>query len=533
MRRLVGTLLGLAISLVPVSSALAKAGDLDPSFGNGGKATFSLSGGTTEGVNDLALQPDGEILATGSLDKPSNSDIATLRVTPQGTQDTTFGGAPGFSDLDFDASDDAGGLVVQPNGQIYVVGSTNTGPGGEKFVLARINQQGLLDTSFFPPTGFVTSKYTSLGSAGSTDLGAAAALQGNNVIVAGRSDVNNPGAFDFAVSRVNPGSGLDNSFGGSGGSFLDINNHSNDEAFSVAVQPDGKIVLGGGSNGSGSELIAAARFLPNGALDTSFGNGGKVTTPGTGGRLAIQPDGKIVLVGSENGDAVIWRLKPDGTPDNSFGGDGRTAVDFGGSQDSGSDVVLQPDGKILISGTKDNGSTSDFAAARLQPNGSLDTTFGNAGVSLVDISPGDAATSLVRQPDGKVVLAGFGGAVTPGGALLPRGDFALARLQGDPGGAAGKSAKCAGKKATIIGTNGPDKLKGTKKRDVIAGLGGKDTIKGLGGNDLICGGKGKDKLLGGPGNDKLLGQQGKDFLKGGPGKKDKLNGGAGKDVQKP
>jgi len=100
------------------------------------------------------------------------------------------------------------------------------------------------------------------------------------------------------------------------------------------------------------------------------------------------------------------------------------------------------------------------------------------------------------------------------------------------------AGRCAGRRATIVGTNGKDKLKGTKHRDVITAGGGKDTVKGMRGNDVICGGKGNDKLLGGPGNDKLrggngndklLGQAGRDQLKGGLGRKDKLNGGAGKD----
>jgi Ca2+-binding RTX toxin-like protein len=94
----------------------------------------------------------------------------------------------------------------------------------------------------------------------------------------------------------------------------------------------------------------------------------------------------------------------------------------------------------------------------------------------------------------------------------------------------GTGPPCAGKSATITGTNNADTLKGTPAADVIAGLGGNDVIKGLAGNDTICGGTGKDKLLGGAGNDKLLGQQGKDTLKGGAGK-DKLKGGPGKDVQ--
>ena len=87
--------------------------------------------------------------------------------------------------------------------------------------------------------------------------------------------------------------------------------------------------------------------------------------------------------------------------------------------------------------------------------------------------------------------------------------------------------KCKGKLATILGTDGADKLSGTPAADVIVPLGGNDKVSGLAGNDTICGGAGKDALKGGKGNDKLFGEAGKDTLKGGPGK-DKLEGGAGK-----
>jgi Ca2+-binding RTX toxin-like protein len=184
-----------------------------------------------------------------------------------------------------------------------------------------------------------------------------------------------------------------------------------------------------------------------------------------------------------------------------------------------------------------SGDDGDIGVARLQPNGSPDTTFGNGGIARVSVTPGDTGNTLALQPDGKIVVGG-----TSGSRVTPPFDgvLSLVRLQGDPGGSA--KGKCAGKKATVVGTNGKDKLKGTKKKDVISAGRGKDTVKGLGGNDLICGGKGKDKLVGGPGKDKLLGQQGndkllggpgKDTLKGGPGKKDKVNGGPGKDTEKP
>lgn len=113
-----------------------------------------------------------------------------------------------------------------------------------------------------------------------------------------------------------------------------------------------------------------------------------------------------------------------------------------------------------------------------------------------------------------------------------RGDETLDPLLGKARrGACLPRPRCAGKKATHVGTTVSDVMKGTAKRDVFAAAGGNDRIKGLGGNDIACGGKGNDILRGGDGNDKLLGQAGRDVLKGGPGT-DTLNGGKGRDTAK-
>jgi hypothetical protein len=105
-----------------------------------------------------------------------------------------------------------------------------------------------------------------------------------------------------------------------------------------------------------------------------------------------------------------------------------------------------------------------------------------------------------------------------------------AAIQGPCPQPAAPAPTCKGKPATIVGTDGVDKLSGTPAEDVIAALGGNDTASGLADNDVICGGAGKDTLKGGKGNDKLYGGVGKDTLRGGPGK-DKLKGGPGKDKQ--
>jgi Ca2+-binding RTX toxin-like protein len=157
------------------------------------------------------------------------------------------------------------------------------------------------------------------------------------------------------------------------------------------------------------------------------------------------------------------------------------------------------------------------------PGAALDT------MSLIRTTARDCATKLDAADDTNTAADFALGSGTPRNNSSAITETACAT---PGGGGAGSTPKptCAGKTATIAGTNGSETLAGTPAADVIAGLGGKDVIKGLAGNDVICGGAGKDRLLGGAGNDKLLGEAGKDTLKGGAGK-DKLKGGAGKDVQ--
>jgi uncharacterized delta-60 repeat protein len=533
--RLIGALAAIFV-LTWTGSAVAAAGDLDPSFGNGGKVV--IPDGNNSGAAQIDLQADGKVVAITTIRVGAANDFALFRTSAKGDLDPTFG-AGGVALQNVGGTDTASGLLIAPDQKIYATGTaTFSGPSRLNYSLARFTSQGQLDSSFAGGSGFFTTRYEPLG-AGDLDLAfAITRAPDGKVLVAGESNALNAGRRDFAVARASADGTLDSGFGGDGGTTVKIGGGTGDdaEANDVAVQGDGKVVLGGSRFGNGVDVV---RLSAGGSPDGSFANGaGQVSLPGMsqGGFLAIQPDGKLIVAGSDGVDAVVERLNPNGDPDSNFSGDGRATVDFG-STDFANDVALQPDGKIVIAGSAVSGDDGDIGVARLQPNGSPDTTFGNGGIARVSVTPGDTGNTLALQPDGKIVVGG-----TSGSRVTPPFDgvLSLVRLQGDPGGSA--KGKCAGKKATVVGTNGKDKLKGTKKKDVISAGRGKDTVKGLGGNDLICGGKGKDKLVGGPGKDKLLGQQGndkllggpgKDTLKGGPGKKDKVNGGPGKDTEKP
>ncbi len=214
-------------------------------------------------------------------------------------------------------------------------------------------------------------------------------------------------------------------------------------ASGVTLQGDGKIVVAGNATRDPGEHFALARYNPNGSLDTSFSGDGKQTTDfggfGQDGAtgVALQGNGKIVAVGSTgrhpSSDFALARYNPDGSLDTSFSGDGRQTTDFGGL-DTATGVALQGDGKIVVVG---RGDARDFALARYNPDGSLDTSFSGDGKQTTDFFGGiDEATGVALQGDGKMVVVG----------RARRRDFALARY--NPNGSLDTSFSGDGKQTT-------------------------------------------------------------------------------------
>src|SRR6266568_281258 len=207
-----------------------------------------------------------------------------------------------------------------------------------------------------------------------------------------------------------------------------------DHARAVAIQTDGKIVAAGKATNSrrGGEDFALARYNPNGTLDTTFGTGGKVTTDFAGDAdqafaLVLQTDGKIVAAGeatsSRRGeDFALARYNPNGTLDTTFGVGGKVTTDFAGNTDRAFGVALQTDGRIVAAGEATAGYRGeDFALARYNSNGTLDTTFGTGGKVITDFAGDtDRAFALALQTDGQIVAAGEAKTQT-------KEDFALAR----------------------------------------------------------------------------------------------------------
>jgi uncharacterized delta-60 repeat protein len=409
-------ILGLTIISAGTSSVQAADGSLDPTFGNGGIVTTDF-GDTVDFGNSATLQPDGKIVMAGYAGPELHFTVA--RYNADGTLDDTFDG-DGWVQANI-GNPYKGGIadvLLQPDGKILVGGQSFNGSNHD-FALLRYNSDGSPDASF-DVDGQVTTDF-----AGDEDYCYAIALQPDGkLLAAGRSL--KAGNFDFALARYNSDGSPDTSFG-TGGKMITDFAASDDWGMDVALQPDGKIVLIGTSN----EDFAVARYNPNGTPDATFGTAGKVTTDFGGSEgssaVVIQADGRIVVAGTAHrltADIALTRYNPDGSLDNTFGVNGKVTTDLAENNDFGAAIALQPDGKVLVAGQTGQGNTMPeiaFALARYNSDGSLDTTLNSMGWLSTSIGGiQDQATDMVLQPDGKAVVVG----VSANGANV---DFALVR----------------------------------------------------------------------------------------------------------
>jgi uncharacterized delta-60 repeat protein len=343
------------------------------------------------------------------------------RATP-GHLDPTFGG-DGKVLTRFEGGGAAFDMVIQPDGKVVAVG--RAGSPDVDWALARYTLHGKLDTTF-GRDGRVMTHFTR-----KFEFTPGVAVQENGKILA-------VGSLDakFVVARYRPNGVLDPAFGGEG-TVLTRFAGAEAGAAAAAIQTDGKIVALGTAESLAccphTAEFALARYNPDGTLDTTFSDNGKVTTPLSGeydfaSDLAIQTDGKIVAVGTGAGQFEIARYNADGTLDSTFAGHGFAFTDFTVGTDSASGVAIQPDGKIVVAGDAGGPGeyTSAFALARYNADGTLDTGFDGDGMVVTDFTvDDDGASGVAIQADGKIVAggsAGFNGASA---------SFALARYDAD------------------------------------------------------------------------------------------------------
>ncbi|MCC6280245.1 MAG: T9SS type A sorting domain-containing protein [Saprospiraceae bacterium] len=363
------------ICLFPLSSVFAQTGSLDDSFNGNGYVLSSILSNYNNVATHVAVQVDGKILAGIAVYGPGLDEYTVIqRYLEDGSLDQTFNGSGQIT-------------LKYPGKEVYLSDILNL-PNGKFLVAANIYNTN-------------NAHYT-------------------------------PALFRFLANGA-----LDAGFGTNGVmQQAAVNGYTEMQFAEVDVLPDGKLIVAGYiTPNEGAELCAVFRYQANGALDTGFhGDGIATVALGTNyvsvSTLVIDSNGKILIGGTYTGDTnydfMAIRMHANGTLDNGFNGDGIAIFALTDQDDQVTGMALQSDGKIVLGGyARDmpGVASTDFAVMRLTTDGNLDPTYSEDGSNIVSVGSGnDAAYTMVMQPDGKVVLAGYISNNT-GGA-----DFAMARF---------------------------------------------------------------------------------------------------------
>lgn len=425
------------LDLTPLDDRLTPgAGDLDPTFGDGGKVVLPLD--ASFHARATTLTADMRILIAGS----SADSFSVARITRDGQLDTTFA-TGGVATIRFDAYGPgtlatASAVLVRPDGRIVLLGTVSPGPGGpvaSTLGLARLNRDGTPDPTFGiagrATAGFVP---TTAGAFAETHrLNAAALLPDGRIVVAGGIQTVTPsgpggapvGTSAVAVARFLPDGRLDPAFGSEGrltASFTPTSN-TYSEANAVGLLPDGRVVAVGNADTGGSlQQVVALRLTSDGHFDPTFDDDGRAVVAIPGGQslaagLAVHPNGAISIAGSVVGGTYfgfVARLTPAGRLDPTFGGDGVADLPFpsgGFLGSSGAAILLQGDGRVVVAGQHYlTDGNYDLDVAQLESDGGVDATFGAAGLRTVAFDLGgtkaETVGSALLQADGGIVVAG-------------------------------------------------------------------------------------------------------------------------------
>jgi uncharacterized delta-60 repeat protein len=391
---LAGTLaLGLALGLGSVSAAAAgTAGSLDPAFGKGGVVLTNLglnaAGSQIQAVaTDAALLSNGDIVAAGNF--------GLVRYLPNGTLDTSFG-AGGLAQLPPNGIPSfRPGLAVQPDGKYVWAGEATAANGTNgAFAAVRFNANGTVDQAF-GTGGMATAAFPNSNVQGA---GTVLVQPDGKILLGGEVLPNMRAPADGALVRFNSNGTLDQTFG-SGGQVLSTATVGNITA--LGLDAAGDIFV----------LPAHAEVSPTGQLDSTV-TPAAITASSRGTGAAFLASGGYVLATSvvvtrNDTDIRVKRFNADGSvaaASAAFDFSGATGLDQ--ARDSVNGVAVQPNGQIVVGGAHFL-ATSPVGLARLNTDGSLDTTFGTGGTLTTTIQGNEAAQALLLQPDGKIIAVGF------------------------------------------------------------------------------------------------------------------------------
>lgn len=482
------------------SGAAAAPADLDRRFGGGdGIAEVTGPAGSLppEAAGRMAVGPHDEIFVLYSSYPPCDPpfdcrlELTVARFAPDGSPDPSFATEP---QLVFDHSSPYNHdfeLAVGPDGKPVVAAY-----GDERLVLARLGLDGRLDPGFGVGGAIPFTSNHSVEVA--NDLPKLAVQPDGKVLVAVQGGREGSGR-NLVVARFLANGGYDPGFGGGGEVEVLVGTQTRPAGLFVGA--DGSVTvpvplccLGG--TGLFGEGLNVVRLTAAGQLDPAWAGDGSlfIPTPGTESAVeAAAPVGAGLFLSVESSTPTVStvgnlvKLAPDGAADPSFGnGGGLRLFNRVGSVDP-KDLAVDARGRLVGVGW-----ASRIGVFRLRSDGGKDRTF-NGGERLVVPYGGGGSPEYVVgiQSNGRIVAFGDSG-------LGASKRFGLVALRGGTA-----RSRCLGKRATIVGTRGRDRLRGTPRRDVIAALGGADEVRGLAGPDLICGGKGRDRLFGGAGRDKV------------------------------
>lgn len=379
-------------------SSLAQSGLLDQSFDNDGIVTTPI--GTADKAFAVTTQTDGKIVVAGESYDGMQLLVSLTRYNINGSLDLSFGNN-GIVTTQIGTNDYGRAVAIQADGKIVVAGYSIYAT-QFAFALVRYNTNGSIDNSF-GNNGIVITAI------GNDDYGRAVAIQADGkIVVAGSS------AARIVVTRYNTDGSLDANFGNNGIVITPYGTY--DHPHAVAIQPNGKIVVGAYTEINSQMIFTVLRYNTNGSLDASFDSDGITSAPigvdeDRAYSLVLQSDGKIVLAGnSKNGSLHVFalaRFNTNGSLDTGFDNDGIVMTPVGTNDDRVYGVAIQADGKIVAGGYSNNGSQNVFALTRYNTNGSLDTSFNTNGIVTTDIGNDDVINSVTIQSDGRILVAGY------------------------------------------------------------------------------------------------------------------------------
>ncbi len=414
-----------SIDPAPLLAGTTIAGDLDRCLGGGDGIAITAVGLGLDQITASAIQSDGKIVVVGKTHDGSNYDFAVARYTSAGELDSTFG-AGGVVTTPIGAGDDiANAVAIQYDGKIVVVGSTVSGGGsGSDFAVVRYLADGSRDTGF-GSDGKVTVNNNGRDVAFAIKEQAVEEDESTlrYLVVAGETGKPNSTLYtNMMAVRLNDDGSRELTFG-----TRIVSAGTSSSARALSVQPsDGKLVLAGDAMVSlNSRHIAVVRLEAKGGLDSGFGSAGiRTTNVGAGytagNAVAIQPDGKIIVVGtSSNGsnqDFLTLRYTGTGVLDTGFGSSGGFVVTpIGSGSDIAKAVSIDDGGNIVVAGYVNSATTGDdIALVRYTSAGALDTSFdavdapaadGKVITSLSDTA--DRANAVVIDNEGKIVVTGY------------------------------------------------------------------------------------------------------------------------------